>query len=334
MLPGHGYCSRICIASASTGLDGLVVDAVELVEEPLDEERHVLAAVPQRRQLDREDVQPVVEILAQLARAHRVPRVLVGRGDDADVHRLFLASAEPAEAPLLEHAQQLDLRGRLHLGDLVEEQRAAVRELEDARAAIVRAGERPLLVAEDLALEQRLGNRGAVDRDERETPTAGSTRGSSARRAPCRCPTRPRSTPRPPSAPPARSCDTRNGSRRLLADDASEAALLAQLPTELPDLAQRLLPLDRLLQQDAQPRGIDGLAQVVVSAFLDRFDGGFDGALRGEQDDRQIGQLVLESAQQLDAAHARHHQIRHDDRGRNEVIFCIASSPFAASSVW
>jgi hypothetical protein len=38
--------------------------------------------------------------------------------------------------------------------------------------------------------------------------------------------------------------------------------------------------------------------------------GGFDGALRGEQDDRQIGQLILESAQQLEAAHARHDEVR------------------------
>ena len=161
----------------------------------LDEQRNVLAAIAQRRQLDREHVQPVVEVLAQLAGPHRLGRVEVGRGDDPDVHRLLLAAAETPERALLQHAQQLHLRRRLHLGDLVEEQRAAVRELEHAGPAIVRAGERPLLVAEDLALEQRFGDRRAVDRDERETTSAGSARGSSARRAPCRCPTRPRSAP-------------------------------------------------------------------------------------------------------------------------------------------
>ena len=51
----------------------------------------------------------------------------VGRGDDPDVDRLLLPAAEAPERALLQHAQQLDLRGRLHLGDLVEEQRAAVR---------------------------------------------------------------------------------------------------------------------------------------------------------------------------------------------------------------
>ena len=89
--------------------------------------------VAQRRQLDGEDVEPVVEVLAQLAVAHRFGRIDVGGGDDADVDRLLLPSAEAAERALLQHAQQLDLRRRHHLGDLVEEQRAAVRQLEARR---------------------------------------------------------------------------------------------------------------------------------------------------------------------------------------------------------
>ena len=57
--------------------------------------------------------------------------------------------------------------GERQLADLVEKQRAAMRQLETARLARVGAGERALLVAEQLGLEQRLGNRGAVDGDER-----------------------------------------------------------------------------------------------------------------------------------------------------------------------
>ena len=189
-----------------------------------------------------------------------------------------------------------------------------MRQLEHAGAAIVRAGERALLVTEDLALEQRLGNRGAVDRHERKRRAGAELVNglrdqllAGARLAP----------------------DQHRGvgRRRLfdhavdaadagaVADDAPEAALLAQLAAQLFHFAQRLLPLDRLLQQDAQPRRIDRLAQVVVGAFLDRLDSGFDGALRGEQDERQVGQLVLQRAQKFEPAHARHHQVGHDDRG-------------------
>ena len=81
--------------------------------------------------------------------------------------RVDLVRAERLDGPLLQHAQQLGLGRQRDLGDLVEQQRAAVGRLEAAVAALDRAGERAALVAEQLGLEQRLGERGAVDRDER-----------------------------------------------------------------------------------------------------------------------------------------------------------------------
>jgi hypothetical protein len=105
---------------------------------------------------------------------------------------------------------------------------------------------------------------------------------------------------------------------RAVADDSAEAALFAQLPAELTDFAQRVLSLDRLLQQDAQALRVDGLAQVVVSAVLDRFDGALDGALRRQQDECDVRELILQRSQQIVAAHARHHEIAHDD-GRTKA---------------
>ena len=71
------------------------------------------------------------------------------------------------ERLLLQHAQQLHLRLRLQIPDLVEEQRPFVRLLEAANAALVRAGEGTTLVAEQFAFEQILRDRAAIDRDER-----------------------------------------------------------------------------------------------------------------------------------------------------------------------
>src|SRR2546422_8122535 len=56
---------------------------------------------------------------------------------------------------------------RSHIRDLVEEQRAATGLLEPADLAHDRPGERTLLVPEQLAFEQVLGDGGAVDGDER-----------------------------------------------------------------------------------------------------------------------------------------------------------------------
>ena len=85
----------------------------------------------------------------------------------AHVDRDLGLGADRAHLALLQRAQQLGLQRERHLADLVEEQRAAVRLLEQALAALLGVGERALRVAEQLALEQRLGHRRAVDRDER-----------------------------------------------------------------------------------------------------------------------------------------------------------------------
>jgi hypothetical protein len=86
-------------------------------------------------------------------------RSAVGRGDHPHVDLDGLVAADALELALLEEAEQLDLGRRREIADLVEEQGAAVRLLEAAFARARRAGERTALVAEELALEQRLGQR-------------------------------------------------------------------------------------------------------------------------------------------------------------------------------
>ncbi len=68
---------------------------------------------------------------------------------------------------LLQDAQQLRLQVRRQLADLVQEDAAAVRHLELPLLLRHGAGERPALVPEQLAFEERLGERRAVDRHER-----------------------------------------------------------------------------------------------------------------------------------------------------------------------
>ena len=94
-------------------------------------------------------------------------QVHVGGGQDAHVDPAGLAGAEPLELAALQHAQELDLAGRREVADLVEEQRAAVGRLEAADAALDRAGEGARLGAEELALQQLVGQRARVHLHER-----------------------------------------------------------------------------------------------------------------------------------------------------------------------
>ena len=65
---------------------------------------------------------------------------------------------------VLQEPQQDALHARTHLAQLVEEQRAAVGELQLPELVAMRAGEAAFHVPEQLRLEQRLGDAGAVHR--------------------------------------------------------------------------------------------------------------------------------------------------------------------------
>ncbi len=77
------------------------------------------AALAQRRYLQRHHLQPIEQVLAELALGNQARQVAVGRRQDAqvDLQRLFTAHA--LEGALLQHAQQLDLHGGRDLADLV-----------------------------------------------------------------------------------------------------------------------------------------------------------------------------------------------------------------------
>ena len=141
--------------------------AAEFIEELRGERDDVFGSLPQRRQVDVEHLQAVEQVLAEVAALHGGAQVAIGRGNDPHVRLHRSGAAEPGELPLLQHAQQLDLRRRRHLAHLVEQQHAAGRHLDLAGLALVRAREGAALVPEQFRLEQVFRQRRAVDGDER-----------------------------------------------------------------------------------------------------------------------------------------------------------------------
>ena len=127
----------------------------------------LLLPLAQRRQPHLDDVEPIVEILAEAACLHLRGEIPVGRSEHADVDARGARIADAPDLALLQHAEQRGLDGRRKLADLVEQQRPAVRLLEETALRRARVGERSLGVAEELALDQRRGNGTAVDRHER-----------------------------------------------------------------------------------------------------------------------------------------------------------------------
>ena len=144
-----------------------VLLGAELLREILDQPRDVVAAVSQRRQRDVEAVEPVIQIEPERAELHRFVEVLVRRGDDSHIGRHRRVAAEPLELLLLKKSQRFRLRHEAHVADLIQKDCAAVDLLELADAALLGPGECSLLMPEQLAFEQRLRQRRAIDREER-----------------------------------------------------------------------------------------------------------------------------------------------------------------------
>ncbi len=86
---------------------------------------------------DRKHVEPVsTDRRGSAPLPPRALQVAVGRGDHAHVDAQAARTADALELALLQHAQQLRLRLGRQLADLVEEQRAAVGQLEAATALL------------------------------------------------------------------------------------------------------------------------------------------------------------------------------------------------------
>lgn len=115
-------------------------------------------------------VEAVKEIFTESTLLHPLAQVAVGGCDDARIDGDVAGPAEPAERVLLEKTQQLGLQVKGHLADLVEKDRSVLRQFEQPLFATLRVGEGTLFEAEQFALQQILGDRGAVDLDESLAP--------------------------------------------------------------------------------------------------------------------------------------------------------------------
>jgi hypothetical protein len=76
----------------------------EVRNKMLGEQADIVSAFAQRRQVDRDHVEAIIEILAKLAFANRLFNVAVRRGDYTDVYRDVVDPAHPAKRPLFQEA--------------------------------------------------------------------------------------------------------------------------------------------------------------------------------------------------------------------------------------
>src|SRR6185436_13817314 len=166
-VPRPGIAHEILFRGRRQHQRPLVQIPAELDDEESRQRRNVGRTIAQRRNHDREDRQSEIQILAVLPRGDRGLQVPVRGGDHAHVDVQRRRAADALEGLFFEGAEDLRLQRQRQIADLVEEQRPAVGELELPGLPLRRAGERALLVAEELRFKERFGDRRAVDRDKR-----------------------------------------------------------------------------------------------------------------------------------------------------------------------
>ena len=163
--PGQGLPSIGANSRRGVSVEG---PAGEAAQEVADERRHVFTAFPQRRHDDVDDVDPVVQILAEQTVGNQAAQVAVGCRDDpriVDACRPF--GTDLLDFAGLEEAQEQSLHPEGHLADLVEEDRPVLGQFELAGFVAIRPREAALDVTEEFGLEERFRDACAVDRDER-----------------------------------------------------------------------------------------------------------------------------------------------------------------------
>ena len=132
-----------------------------------DERDDVLPSIAQRWHLEVNHPEAVHQVLAELPRSNQLGEVPGRRRNHANVDPRGMAlGANGLNLAVLEEAQQHRLHAQAHLADFVEENRAAVSDLQLPWLVAIGAGKTAFDVPEQFRLEERIGQGGAIDGDE------------------------------------------------------------------------------------------------------------------------------------------------------------------------
>ena len=157
---------RICWASGVMPVDFLVIFLGRLLHEIMQQQRDIFPPIPQRRNDDRDPVDPEEQILPELLLGNHLVKLLVGGANEPYVNPDRLIGPKPHDLAILQNAQQFRLHGGGHVADLVEEERPTVGMLEAPFAIRLGPGERALHVPEQFIFQNALAQPGAIQGDQ------------------------------------------------------------------------------------------------------------------------------------------------------------------------
>jgi hypothetical protein len=128
------------------------------------EQRDVITPFAQGGEVNLHALDAEHQVFAELLILDQLVEVVVGRGDQTDIHVARFVITDANDLAAFENAQQLGLHVHGHVADLIKEQRAGVSVFKHTFAIAIGAGERALDVAEQFAFQDGGAQPGAVQR--------------------------------------------------------------------------------------------------------------------------------------------------------------------------
>src|SRR5260221_2202971 len=128
--------------------DGLAILAGKFFQEMTDQQRNVFSTAAQGRQVNRDHVQAIEKIFAELAFTYQQVQVNIGCRDDSDIDLELMDSAQVHELTVLQDAQDFGLGFQAHGAYFVEEDGAAIGDFKQPLLGRDGPGKGPFYMAE------------------------------------------------------------------------------------------------------------------------------------------------------------------------------------------
>src|SRR5258708_25018005 len=135
----------------------------KLLEKMTSQQRNIYFALGKRRDIKRNHVKAVKQVLAKVAFGYLFFQVFVGGGNHAHVHLDRLVVDDAGKPLFIQRVQDLGLDFQAHVAEFVKKQRSAVSFLKFAFFVAGGAGERALAVAKKFLYTPVFRDSGAVD---------------------------------------------------------------------------------------------------------------------------------------------------------------------------
>ena len=123
-------------------------------QEVAGQRQNISRSLAQGQQRKADNIQAVIEILAEMSGIDGLLQVDVGGSQHPNVDRGAFARTQPHNLLFLQDAQQLDLDGQRQVADFIQKQRAAIGLFKPAGFCTQGARESTFFMAEQLSLNQ------------------------------------------------------------------------------------------------------------------------------------------------------------------------------------